>query len=107
MTKIGVYGTLKKNEGNHHLLEGSECLGNRVLYNIGITDRPGFPFAYKKDGFRTTIEIYEVNNYVLKSIDSLEGHPDWYKREKIDDVWVYLNEGSARGYDLLTGSGEW
>ncbi len=107
MTKIGVYGTLKKGEGNSYLLENSEYLGKKVLYNVGITDRPGFPFAYKVDGYRTTVEVYDVDEITLKSIDSLEGHPDWYKREEIEGIWVYLNESHGRGYPLLKENGEW
>ena len=107
MTKIGVYGTLKKGEANHHILKNCEYLGDRILQNVAITDRSGFPFAFKKKGYRTRVEVYKVNQSTLETIDYLEGHPDWYKREKIDGIWVYLNERSAKGFKLLQGDGVW
>jgi len=39
-------------------------------------------------------EIYEVPvNLILNKIDILEGHPDFYRREFVDQlggVWIYL-----------------
>lgn len=102
MIKLWVYGTLKKGFSNHRLLENAEFLG----YDFILADKLGwinFPLISKfdesnlKNAKWVLIEKYEINDDTLKQIDALEGHPNWYKREKVktlydDEVYVYFNE---------------
>lgn len=34
-------------------------------------------------GFKVKGEVYEVDAYGLSCLDALEGHPDWYNRQRI------------------------
>jgi gamma-glutamylaminecyclotransferase len=82
-----VYGTLKKGYPNHHLLQESRFIDEAVtkkkyaLYNSGI------PFLIKYESISYIHgEVYEIDDNIIKKVDALEGHPDWYKREKIEVV---------------------
>ena len=79
---VMVYGTLKKGFGNHRLLHGSEYAGPAsvagTMYSLGA-----FP-AVTLGGERTVLgEVYDVDESVLRSLDSLEGYPGWYNREEV------------------------
>jgi gamma-glutamylcyclotransferase (GGCT)/AIG2-like uncharacterized protein YtfP len=45
-------------------------------------------------------EVYEVDEDTLDALDALEGHPDWYCREKVETpwkkAWVYLMPEDGR-----------
>jgi len=92
--KVFVYGTLRKELGNHYLLQDS------VYCGVGLTKKKfvmlesstghSIPFVVKPNkktqSYATHIEgeIYEVNQSTLMRLDALEGHPKWYRREYID-----------------------
>lgn len=95
-----VYGTLKRGFGNHWYLEKAKFLGNAetvekyALYEVGI------PYVVKEEKISTIKgEVYEVGRAELTAIDKLEGHPKYYRREKVrvrvengDEVeaWFYF-----------------
>ncbi len=100
---VFVYGTLKKGERNHHLLQG--CKGTKALApGMRVHCGPGYPYAIRGEG--TAIgELYEVDEQTLKRLDELEGHPEYYRRELTEVVledgkeltaWIYLNERALR-----------
>jgi gamma-glutamylaminecyclotransferase len=78
-----VYGTLKKGRHNHDYLEGSEfmcdCHTNKD-YTLIVS---GLPFLVKREGQGCKGELYRINEDTLRTIDRLEGHPRFYKRETI------------------------
>lgn len=92
--KVFVYGTLRKELGNHYFLQDSVFLGN------AITDRSyvmlesslgrSIPYVVKPNKLTKDLttfvhgEVYEVDNLTLANLDRLEGHPGWYKREYVD-----------------------
>ena len=96
---VAVYGSLKKGFGNHRLIKDSMFIDvgftepKFTMYSLG-----GFP-ALHKGSDSILVEVYLVNaNTTLPYLDSLEGHPDWYKRtlEKITltnrvqvEAWLY------------------
>ena len=46
-------------------------------------------------------EVYEVNDATLAQLDTLECHPDWYRRQLTDiegdePAWIYLMEDEAQ-----------
>jgi gamma-glutamylcyclotransferase (GGCT)/AIG2-like uncharacterized protein YtfP len=96
-TLVGVYGTLKRGEGNHRLLSTSELVTTSLTPpNYGLVDLGAFPGLIPGED-KVVIEVYKVNNHTLSRLDSLEGHPTFYERKEVDvvvngnteKVWVY------------------
>lgn len=93
LTRVGVYGTLKQGHGNHVLLQHVEraavghVSGHR-LYQSGI------PFLVEDStsDYDVLVEIYDVDDKTLQSLDSLEGHPNCYCRKPLR---VELEDGSS------------
>lgn len=95
-TRIFVYGTLKQGHGNHEYYlaetDGVEFLGRCYISgDYRMFSNGAFPFVTKGDNPDADNpivgEVYAVNEDVLLSLDILEGHPDWYIREKIQTPW--------------------
>ena len=97
---VATYGTLKKGEGNHHYVKSAKYVGRGVTsakYPLVIN---GLPYLYKEEGVGHNVEVdvFKVSNSRLARMDALEGHPRWYKREKVDilvngktlSCWVYF-----------------
>ncbi|XP_073964502.1 putative gamma-glutamylcyclotransferase CG2811 isoform X2 [Choristoneura fumiferana] len=95
--KVFVYGTLKRNEPNHHWLTKPENGTSKFVaegttkskYPLIIATRYNIPFLLHSpgDGNHVKGEIYEVNDLMLSKLDILEDHPNYYVRE-IDDITV-------------------
>ena len=82
---VFVYGTLKKDCDLNHIMDPSTYLGKAVtkdkykLHNIN-----GLPMLEK--GIEENYiegEVYVVNDEILKTLDVLEGIPNFYQRESI------------------------
>ena len=96
-----VYGTLKKGHGNHGLIEDCEHVGNFYTDKSLTLLVAGLPFLVKREGAGALGEVYRIDKDILRAVDRLEGHPSFYKREKItvtniDDgsqveAYVYLH----------------
>ena len=100
--KLFVYGTLKRGNSNHYLLTNlSKFIGDGVTkkeYAFYKT-YSGLPFILKQNPFTNVKgEVYEIDEFVLESLDVLEGNPTLYKREiievKVNNViekaWCYI-----------------
>ena len=100
---VAVYGSLRKDLGNHSLLGTSEFVGK------GVTKSPKFAMlslsAYPMVMANTSryahpvVEVYRVDKQTLKGLDALEGHPSFYCRKEttimIDGevaltCWMYI-----------------
>ena len=100
-TLVAVYGTLKKGFGNNTLLKGSTYVGKGETKNKYPMVASGIPYLIEEEGkgFNVDVELYAVSKSTLESLDSLEGHPNWYRRKEIDIVigkktkraWIYFN----------------
>ena len=93
---VGVYGTLKRNKGNHRYMEyaAAEFLGSCETKHKMRLCISGLPYLIKGEddkGHNVKLEAYLVNEYGLKILDSLEGHPYFYEREKIP---LLMEDGS-------------
>ena len=98
---VFVYGTLRKGCHNNH------CLGDAIFVGIAKTvEKYGFflepeygiSFAAKrKDGRVVNVvgEVYKVNDMTLRNLDTLEGHPEAYKRSLVQ-VDIEGNNGNSR-----------
>lgn len=99
---IAAYGTLREGWGNNRVyLTSSKHLGTGKTKDKYTMRAAGIPFVSKEPLTNIVVDIYEVNKSTLSKLDSLEGHPDWYKREevpvklggKLVNAWLYFNDG--------------
>jgi gamma-glutamylcyclotransferase (GGCT)/AIG2-like uncharacterized protein YtfP len=99
---VAVYGTLKKGYNNYNnYLTSSKHIGSgntKEKYPLIIK---GLPYLIEKQGVGHNVEVdvFKVSDSVLKNLDRLEGHPNWYMRKqvliKINRkemlCWIYFN----------------
>jgi len=95
---VAVYGTLKKGYGNNRLMDprGFTLVGSFVSVDkFHMTSGGGFPIVYKDmKQHHVKVEIYRVDDKAyLSSVDSLEGHPTWYRREPVEFVPADMSGG--------------
>jgi gamma-glutamylcyclotransferase (GGCT)/AIG2-like uncharacterized protein YtfP len=92
---VAVYGTLKQGHGNHaHFLNKAPIAGDQLggfkMYSLG-----GFPACQHTgdNNDRVMVEVYEIDDKELYSLDGLEGYPDFYNRMEVDTcmgkAWIY------------------
>lgn len=93
---VAVYGTLKKNYSNHHLISDSrtaEYKGVDTTEGI-LTHLDKYPGAVRVKAGSIRIEVYSVDKECLDRLDHLEGHPRFFQRHPIDTVygkaWMYF-----------------
>lgn len=86
--RIFVYGSLKTGLYNHPAMDTSKLVCNDGfilghLYCLGP-----FPAYKPPTGLNDDLagpvygELYEVDDETLRRLDSLEGHPDFYRRSR-------------------------
>lgn len=111
--RVAVYGTLRKGQHNHAILEdsGGKFLGSFwttrdwTMYDLG-----GYPAVTKDGSDSIFLEVYEVE--VMGMIDQLEGYPDYYNRTYINTpyggAWIYfLNDEQLPNIVTLVSSGDY
>ena len=82
---IFVYGTLRSSESRNLVLKDSEYIGiNTTLPKYTMVNLGSFPGILNFGNTPIVGEIYAVSNSVLEVLDQIEGHPNFYKRKKID-----------------------
>ena len=112
-TKVFVYGSLKKGFGNHpyhlgkaHFVSTAVTLPQYSLFSLGA-----YPGVCKGGITQVEGEVYEVDKQELDSLDRLEGHPNYYKREVIEtsegDAWIYLLPQDKYNDHPVIESGVW
>jgi len=103
---IFVYGTLKRGERNHDVLDDSEFVSEATTEALYLLyDRGAYPCMVKAEcGKNIKGEVYRVSDETLKRLDSLEGVGyGLYERARIRllDVsvpcWGYLYLRGTRG----------
>ena len=104
LTMIAVYGTLKYGYSNfHNYLTQARYVGPGETLNKYPLIINGLPYLLNKKGTGEYVEVdmFLVNSEQLKNVDSLEGHPSWYYRERVSilsengDVmrpYIYFND---------------
>lgn len=112
MSKIFVYGSLRRDGALHDYLTSSTFLSEKktkkgfTLFSLGP-----FP-AMVKSGEGVVIgEVYEVNKLTLSILDQVEGHPDFYIRSPIlledgEQVEAYLLPEEPYNCKIVQ-SGDW
>ena len=98
---VAVYGSLKKGFGNHRRLETSKFVGMAMipgtLYSLGA-----FPAITLEGNTDVHVELYEVDDPTLESLDRLEGHPSFYTRTEVTGFKGY--DGRAYIYAMKPDS---
>lgn len=93
MIDVFVYGTLRKGYTNHFYLNKAEFLGNATTKEHYGMFGGRIPFVNKNYAlYPIEGELYRVTPSELKELDRLEGHPEFYRRERIQVVMNDTNE---------------
>ena len=88
MTKVFVYGTLKRGYGNNHLLADAKFIGTGETVALCRLFDAGFPVLRQRSkrpgawNAPVTGEVYEVNDAELARLDSLESEGRMYHRRE-------------------------
>jgi gamma-glutamylcyclotransferase (GGCT)/AIG2-like uncharacterized protein YtfP len=92
MTRIFVYGTLKRGYPNNPLLEGSAFLGEAVTVPTYRMVETSFPVIMPDPGGKPVAgEIYTVDDATLARLDQLEREGRSYDRVMIDATLPLAN----------------
>lgn len=117
---VAVYGSLRKGQGNHSVInnKNSKFLGEfqtNPIYNL-FAISSGFPGLKENGATSVVMEVYEVTDDVLESINILEGYDSnsdnntFYNRIKIPtpfgEAYTYLYVPHACE-SLLIENGDW
>ncbi|XP_006558539.1 putative gamma-glutamylcyclotransferase CG2811 isoform X3 [Apis mellifera] len=107
LQRVFVYGTLKRGEPNHCLIQDTENgyakflgLGRTTIpYPLIIATDYNIPFLLKKPGFGHHVfgEVYDVDSKMLKKLDELEEHPAFYKRS--EENVLFAPESKVKSMD--------
>lgn len=91
---VFVYGTLKNGQTNHFWLQDHKNGTSTFLtngkttnrYPLIIGTRYNIPFLLDvpNTGHDINGEIYQIDDAMLKQLDVLEGHPNYYLRKQIN-----------------------
>lgn len=111
LTLVAVYGSLRNGMGNHRLLKDSEYVGTFTTDNKWqMHSLGGFP-AIIAGQDSVVVELYRVNQDTFRSLDRLEGFPDFYNRKKIDvdgyTAWIYYMQEDSKYLGELVEQGDW
>lgn len=106
-----VYGSLKRGQRAHHLLQGLPWLGQAWLPGACLHDLGSFPMAVLGEG-RIQGELYGVSETDLAALDRYEGAPRLYQRHwlNLEDgrgAWVYLGRPHQVRHIAPLASGCW
>jgi gamma-glutamylaminecyclotransferase len=110
VTRLFVYGTLRQGNGNNYLIKGSRKEEDGVIHGFDMYTHGGFPMI--KDGVGSIkVESYIVDTPTLYRVDSLEGHPSFYRRRLVEDnngrkgsIYVYQYDTDTLNH---IPSGDW
>ena len=101
---IAVYGTLKKGYSNYyHYLSSAKHVGSGVTKDKHSLVVAGLPYLIEGGGggHNVEVDVFKVDDTLLKDLDKLEGHPNWYRRKQVPITikgktlmcWVYFITG--------------
>lgn len=92
---VFVYGTLRRGEVNHYLLETAHFYGphstepHYKMFSLGA-----YPAVVQGGPDRVQGEVYRVDGRTMSRLDWLEGYPGAYRRKLIPTpwgrAWIYL-----------------
>jgi len=117
---VFVYGSLKKGLGNNVLMQhiDAEFLGyDTISGQFTMVSLGGFPAVCHDTSIKGTSEIYgqlyRITPDHLSTLDGLENHPRWYRREKLctdfldTRAWIYLMPETALANKEVVSKNMW
>jgi gamma-glutamylcyclotransferase (GGCT)/AIG2-like uncharacterized protein YtfP len=109
--RVFVYGTLRRDEINHHLLRDANFCGcHTTAPHYSMVNLGSYPGVVKQGRTAIQGEVYEVDAGIMAALDRLEGYPTAYSRELIQTpwgrAWIYIYRGSRNGRKTIS-SGVW
>ena len=113
---VSVYGSLRKNMGNDHLLSTSKYLGEfRTKPEFSLYSLGGFPGLKINGNTSVSMEVYEVTEEVAKRLDNLEGYTTGGNNTFYDKIPIETPYGKASVYiyvndipkERIVESGDW
>ena len=116
--KVAVYGSLRKGLHNHSVMEraeGKHLVDTKTSFPANLRSYGSYPYVHTErvqPAEPISVEIYEVNDFGLRVLDSLEGYPSFYDRREFTfkdgtTAWMYfINNESNDHYDLVE-DGDW
>ncbi|QTM99564.1 gamma-glutamylcyclotransferase [Sediminibacillus dalangtanensis] len=101
---VFVYGTLRENEPNHHLLGDANCIARQswtegVLYDTGN----GYPVMGVSSLHRVYGEVYEVSSETLEKLDEWEGFQGKTERYERVVQTIYSDGGTMEATIHVNG----
>jgi gamma-glutamylcyclotransferase (GGCT)/AIG2-like uncharacterized protein YtfP len=79
--RVFVYGSLRRGQANHALLQGAACAGTALtLPRYTLVDLGPYPALLEGGTTAVEGELYDVTQETLALLDQLEEHPDVYRR---------------------------
>lgn len=91
--RVFVYGSLKTGHGNNRFLREAELIGKCIIRGkyklIDLGYYPGLVQVLSDKAAESAVlgEVYKLKKEHLDGLDMLEGHPDYYRREKVQTPW--------------------
>jgi gamma-glutamylaminecyclotransferase len=110
---VFVYGTLRRGEGNHRLLEHVKLLASVKTAPIyTLISLGGCPGLLANGKTAITGELYEVDTSTLARLDELEGHPRLYQRSAVEiedhpSAVAYFLPATRYASSPVIESGDW
>lgn len=114
MTRVFVYGSLRKGLRHHDWLHGASYVRDDVTVGrFRMLDLGAYPAVVDEPAYPIHGEVYEVREGTLSQLDQLEEHPLFFRRRVValrsgDQAWMYLLAGKPsdhglEGTDIGTG----
>lgn len=110
---VFVYGTLKFGYSNSSFLTNAKIIGRGITKDKFSLYVGSLPYLTSEMIHQVKGEVYEVSKQRLAYLDSLEGHPNFYKRWKIKiklennktvTCWTYFfNDYKREDWKLTDG----
>ena len=89
-----VYGTLKKNERAHDLLENSQCLGKGIIKGYKKIDMVYYPGIVVCENETVEGEVYKIDEEMKRNVDVYECEGYLFKCVDVD---IYVNQEVLKG----------
>ena len=113
---VAVYGSLRHGFGNwrRFLKDRAEKIKKTTVSGFQMNSLGSYPgIVPGRKNQKVVVELFEVSDEVLKDLDYLEGHPNFYIRTPVTtdtgeavEIYVIARHAALRHYPVVE-SGDW